>query len=198
MKIGVFGGAFNPVHNGHIKLAISYINSLNLDKLIVIPTANPPHKSSKDLIDGKDRLYMLNLAFKDVDKVEVSDIEFKRQGKSYTFDTIAELKKIYKNAEFYLILGEDQFMSFDKWYKYDEILKEVTLCTAAREENMRDSLKEFSKKLLKDNQCYIADFDPIVVSSSEIREKFKNNIDISFLIPKNVYNYIIEKGLYSV
>lgn len=198
MKIGVFGGAFNPVHKGHIKLAISYINSLKLDKLIVIPTANPPHKSSKDLVDGKDRLNMLNLAFKDVDKVEISDIEFNRQGKSYTFDTIAELKNIYKNAEFYLIIGEDQFMSFDKWYKYDEILKEVTLCTAAREENKRDSLKEFSKKLLKNDKCYIANFDPIVVSSSEIRENLKNNIDISFLIPENVYNYIIEKGLYSV
>lgn len=198
MKIGVFGGAFNPVHNGHIKLAISYINSLKLDKLIVIPTANPPHKSSKDLVDGKDRLNMLNLAFKDVDKVEISDIEFNRQGKSYTFDTIAELKNIYQNAEFYLIIGEDQFMSFDKWYKYDEILKEVTLCTAAREENKRDSLKEFSKKLLKNDKCYIANFDPIVVSSSEIRENLKNNIDISFLIPENVYNYIIEKGLYSV
>ncbi len=198
MKIGIFGGAFNPVHNGHVKLAVSYINSLKLDKLIVIPTANPPHKSSKDLIDGKDRLNMLNLAFKDVDKVEISDMEFKRQGKSYTADTIAELKKIYRDAEFFLIIGADQFLSFDKWYKYDEILNEVTLCTAAREENMRDVLKDFSKKLLKGNRCYIADFDPIVVSSSEIREKFKNNIDISFLIPKNVYNYIIEKGLYSV
>lgn len=198
MKIGIFGGAFNPVHNGHVKLAKSYINSLKLDKLIVIPTANPPHKSSKDLIDGKERLHMLNLAFKDVDKVEISDMEFKRQGKSYTADTIAELKEIYKDAEFFLIIGADQFLSFDKWYKYDEILNEVTLCTAAREENMRDVLKDFSKKLLKGKNCYIADFDPIVVSSSEIREKFKNNIDISFLIPKNVYNYIIEKGLYSV
>lgn len=198
MRIGVFGGAFNPVHNGHVKLASSYIESLNLDKLIVIPTANPPHKSSKDLIDGKDRLFMLNLAFKDVEKVEISDIEFNRQGKSYTYDTLLELKNIYKDADFYLIIGADQFMSFNKWYKYDEILKEVTLCTAAREENMRDSLKDFSKKLLKDNHCYIADFDPIVVSSSEIRENLKNNIDISFLIPKNVYNYIIEKGLYGV
>ena len=76
---------------------------------------------------------MLRLAIKPYDKFEVSDIEFKRDGKSYTYDTLLELKKIYKNAEFYLIIGADQLLHFDKWYKYKEILTLVTLCTSARE-----------------------------------------------------------------
>lgn len=198
MRIGVFGGAFNPVHNGHIKLARCYINSLKLDKLIVVPTANPPHKSADGLASEEDRFKMLSFAFENEANVEISDIEFKRQGKSYTFDTIEELKKQYSDAEFYLIIGEDQFLSFDKWYKYKELLKSVTLCTAARELNKREALVEYSKVLLKCENCFVADFEPIVISSSKIRQMLKNNENTSAYLSKKVYNYIIEKGLYGV
>lgn len=198
MRIGIFGGAFNPVHNGHINLAKSYIENLFLDKLIVIPTANPPHKSSKNLVSQEDRLNMLKLAFDNQKEVEVSDIEFKRCGKSYTFDTIKELRKVFKNDELFLIIGEDQFLSFDTWYRYEDILKDVTLCTGAREKNMRNKLVEYSKKLLDNKECFIADFEPIVLSSSDIREKVKNKEDIKELVPQKVFDYIIEKRLYDV
>ena len=199
MRIGIFGGAFNPVHNGHINLAKSYFESLSLDKLLIVPTANPPHKTAVGLASEDDRLNMLSLAFKDMDKVELSDIEFQREEKSYTYDTIKELRKIYPNDELFLIIGDDQFLSFDKWYKYKDLLSEVVLCTAAREENKREEIIDFAETLLSKNQNYfLADFEPVVVSSSEIREKIKKNEDISALVPAEVSEYVKDKGLYIV
>ena len=142
---------------------------------------------------------MLSLAFDGVDKIEVSDIEFKRKEKSYTYETIKEIRKTYADAEIFLIIGADQFLSFDKWYRYEDLLKEVVLCTAAREENMRDAIKAYAKVLLRDKYNYfLADFSPVIVSSSEIREKIKMSENISHLIPQKVYKYIKDKELYIV
>ena len=199
MRLGIFGGAFNPVHNGHINLAKSYLNSLNLDKLLIIPTGNPPHRDAAGLADGKSRLDMLSLAFDDVDKIEVSDIEFQRKEKSYTYETVKEIRKLYADAEIFLIIGADQFLSFDKWYRYEDLLKDVVLCTAAREENMRDAIENYANVLLGGKYNYfLADFNPIVVSSSEIREKLIKHEDISHLVPEKVYKYIKDKELYIV
>ena len=199
MRIGIFGGAFNPVHNGHINLAKSYLESLSLDKLLLIPTANPPHKTAVGLAEEEDRLAMLSIAFNDVDRVEISDIEFQRTEKSYTYDTVLELRKIYADDELFLIIGDDQFLSFNKWYKYEELLSEVVLCTAVREANKREEILAFADKLLNgSSNYYLADFEPIVVSSSEIREKIKKHEDISALVPAGVCKYIKDKGLYIV
>lgn len=197
MRLGIFGGAFNPVHNGHINLAESYIKSLSLDKLVVIPTANPPHRSGADFADECHRIKMLSLAFESVEKAEVSDIEFKREGKSYTYDTIEQLKSMYNHAEIFLIIGADQFLSFTNWYKYDEILKEAVLCTAPREKDMVHIIKDYAENILQGAEYFIADFEPVVVSSSEIRERIINNKDASSLLPEKVYKYIKETGLYS-
>lgn len=196
MRLGIFGGAFNPVHKGHIHLAESYIKSLSLDKLLVIPTANPSHRSGADFADECHRIKMLSLAFENVEKAEISDIEFKRTGKSYTYDTIEQLKKTYKNAEIFLIIGADQFLSFTKWYKYDEILKEAVLCTAPREKDMVHIIKDYAENTLQGAEYFIADFEPVVVSSSEIRKLIMNKKDVVSLLPENVYNYIKETGLY--
>ena len=199
MRIGIFGGAFNPVHNGHINLAKSYLESLSLDKLILIPTANPPHKTAEGLASEEDRLNMLSIAFQGIDRVEISDIEFQRNEKSYTYDTVKELRKIYTDDALFLIIGDDQFLSFDKWYKYDELLSEVVLCTAAREENKREEILAFADKLLNGKSNYfLADFEPVVVSSSEIRVRIKKKEDISALVPFAVSEYIKDKGLYIV
>lgn len=199
MRIGIYGGAFNPVHNGHINLAQSYLKSLSLDKLLVIPTANPPHKSAEGLACAQARLAMLSLAFKTDNKVEISDIEFRREEKSYTYDTITELRKSYPEDEFFLIIGNDQFLSFDKWYKYNELLSEVVLCTAAREKNKKEEIISFAEKLLNGrSDYYLAAFEPVIVSSSEIREKIKKNDDISCFVPAEVCKYIKDEGLYIV
>jgi len=197
LKIAVFGGAFNPVHNGHINLVNHYINLLKPDKLLIIPTANPPHRENNNFVRQEHRFNMLKLAFDFCSKVEISDIEFNMQGKSYTYNTICEIKRLYDNADIYLIVGEDQFLYFDKWYEYRKILDAVTVCTAQRNKNKAQKLKAFAENVLNSKKYIIADFDPVIVSSSEIREKLKNNERVDDLIPEKVLNYINENELYS-
>lgn len=198
MKIGIFGGAFNPVHNGHLHIADIFFEGLGLDKLIFIPTSKPPHKTDRFLIDGSDRIKMLELATENK-PYEISSIEFDRSEKSYTYDTLVELKRIYKNDDFFLIIGADQFLSFDKWYRYRDILSMAVLCTSARE-NEQERLDIISKarELGIENSFYLSDKPLLRVSSSEIREGLKNSEDVSSLLPKKVLDYILEKGLYCV
>lgn len=201
MKLGIFGGAFNPVHNGHLALAKSYYDGLRLDRIIFIPTSVPPHKTSDYLAPKKDRLEMVRLAVEGNPAFEVSDIEFCRQGKSYTYDTLSALRRIYPDSELYLIIGADQFLTFHLWYRYKEILDMVTLCTSAREsESEKKELYEYAKSLdgLESGKYFIADYPVLKLSSSEIRDKINSGEDISDLVSKRVYNYIFEKGLYGV
>lgn len=199
MKIGIFGGAFNPVHNGHMNLAEIYYKGLNLDKLIFIPTAHPPHKSGEALASQQDRLNMLSLAIEDK-PYEVSQIEFQRKGKSYTYDTLTELKKLYPNDTLYLIIGADQFLTFDCWYRYKDILNMAVLCTCAREdEEEKQRIKDFASNLGLGNDDYFLSTEPVLrVSSSQIRTGIMKGEDISSLLPKKVLEYILEKGLYCV
>ena len=197
MKIGVFGGTFNPVHNGHIRIAKLYFEKLGLDKLIVIPTNIPPHKTVSDMVDSADRLNMLRLAFEDYPNVEISDIELNMSGKSYTVNTISALKAIYPNDELYLIVGGDMFLCFESWKEYKKILSMCTLCTAPREINEFNALKEYQKKIDPENKnTIILDADVLVLSSSEIRKKIKNGADLDNLLPKKALEYINQKGLY--
>ena len=111
MRIGIYGGAFNPVHKGHIKLAEEVKTKADLDKIIIMPSGLSPHKSSGSLIDSSHRLQMCKLAFEGEDYI-ISDLEIKREGKSYTVDTVTELKEIYPDDELYLIMGSDMLLSF--------------------------------------------------------------------------------------
>ncbi len=194
MKTGIFGGAFNPVHNGHLALAEQYKKALSLDRIIFIPTANPPHKSSDGLIDGKHRINMLGLCVGENELV--SDIEFMRDGKSYTYLTIRELKEKYPDDEFFLIVGADQFFYFEKWYKFEEILSACTVVTAAREKNQYDEMLEFKAEHPKLKDVVVSEFDVIDISSSQIRDMIKNGEDVSYYIPESVNRYIKEHRLY--
>lgn len=201
IKTGIFGGAFNPIHNGHLNLAKKYLEVLNLDRIIFIPTALPPHKTDRFLASKEDRFNMLELAISDCEEFEISDIEFQRQGKSYTYDTLCLLREKYPNDDFYLIIGADQFLTFNLWYRYRDILDIASICTAARENgNQREKIIDFSNKLdgLDKNRFHLLNSDAVEVSSSQVREKIKKGEDVSSLIPEKVYNYIVEKGLYSV
>ncbi|WP_455484607.1 nicotinate (nicotinamide) nucleotide adenylyltransferase [Eubacterium sp.] len=194
MKTGIFGGAFNPVHNGHLALAEQYKKALSLDRIVFIPTANPPHKSSDGLIDGKHRINMLRLCVGENELV--SDIEFMRDGKSYTYFTICELKEKYPDDEFYLIVGADQFFYFEKWYKFEEILSACTIVTAAREKNQYVEMLDFKNEHPKLKDVVVSEFDVIDISSSQIRDIIKNGEDVSCYIPESVNRYIKEHRLY--
>lgn len=193
MRIGIFGGAFNPIHNGHLALAKHYKDSLSLDRLIYIPTANPPHKPSGNLIDGEHRINMLKLCVGDD---EVCDIEFRRDGKSYTYLTLQELRQVYPNDKLYLIIGADQFFYFENWYKYEEILSLATVVTAAREGNQYSQMLEFKAQHPSLKDVVVSEFEVIDVSSSQIRNAVSQGEDISQYVPKRVEEYIKEHRLY--
>lgn len=196
MKIGLYGGAFNPVHNGHLALAEHFKNALELERLIFIPTHVPPHKSGDGLVSGEHRINMLSLALSGLDYCSVSDIEFRREGKSYTYDTVCELKKIYPDDEFFLIVGADQYFDFQKWYRADELLRQVTVCSAARENNQYRQMLEYKSKHDNMQNTVVCNFDVTEISSSKIRNMISTGQSVTEFVPDSVLRYIKENNLY--
>ena len=196
MRIGIYGGAFNPVHKGHIKLAEEVKTKANLDKIIIMPSGQSPHKSSHALVDSTHRLEMCRLAFAGEDYI-VSDLEIKREGKSYTVDTVTELKKIYPEDELFLIMGSDMLLCFDRWYRYEDILSMVTICATTRQGDISlDELKAYSCDVLG-KETLIIDFEPFECSSTKVRDALVSGEDASSMISADVLAYIIEKRLYT-
>ena len=134
MRIGVFGGSFDPVHIEHVRMAESAIECLHLDKLFVMPAATPPHKKAKKLSLDEDRLAMCRLAFSSIEKAEVSNYEIERGGTSYTYLTCQHFKKLYPSAEIFWLVGTDMLRNFPTWKNPEEILSYVTLAVCARNE----------------------------------------------------------------
>lgn len=192
MKIGIFGGTFNPPHIGHFHLAEHFNKNLAFDKLLIIPTFSPVHKESTDLASSEDRMNMCRLAFSDLENAEISDIEIKRGGKSYTYDTLLEVKKVYPESDLFLIIGSDMLLTFKGWYKADEILKICTICAADR--NNENSCLDDETGMI--DRVIFSSLEPFDISSSEIREMIKQNKDVSKYITKDILNYIVERRLY--
>lgn len=199
MKIGIYGGTFSPPHNGHVNAARMFAAAESLDKLLIIPTFIPPHKTETSAVPAEERLEMCRLAFTD-DNFEVSDIEVRRKGKSYTFDTLTELKEMYRSDDFYLLCGTDMLLSFEKWYRFADILSMCTVVCMRREENAETGVKLAEKIVELKEQCAadvrLIDAPPLEVSSTEIREKLSRGENVNDLLPTDVYRYIKEKGLY--
>lgn len=204
MNIGIFGGAFNPVHNGHLHLIDELYRSVSalkggIDKLLIIPTANPPHKSSNGLISGEHRIAMLELAISELQyarNVDISKIELESDEKSYTYLTLTKLRRIYPNDNFILFIGSDQLFNFQKWYRYEDILKLAEVCAITREECERQAVADFlnQNKDLAGVNALIA--KPVVVSSTDIRNRLANGESIDGLVPQSVAQYIRDNNLY--
>ncbi len=196
-KIGIFGGTFDPIHNGHINLAVYFYQFLNLDKIIFIPTNSPPHKVKNSNSTNKDRLEMCKLALKEFENFEVSDLEIKRSGKSYTFQTLIDLKEIYSESRFYFILGSDMYVTIDTWKNFLDILNLVYLCVGNRGKYVEDDIVSYSKKIEKlGGNTIIGKFNSINLSSTQIRENIKKFVSIDNLLPSKVKQYINKKGIY--
>lgn len=188
-KIGILGGTFDPIHFGHLITAQSVLEIRNLEKIIFIPSYISPHKTDQIITEGKQRLKMIELAIENHNFFEVSDYELKKGEISYTVNTLEYFSKKYKNIE--LIIGIDNLISFDSWKDPDRILKLAKLVVLNRRID--------NKKIIKNNYYNAADFvdTPLIeISSSEIRERIKNNLTIDFLVPKKVSKYIFENNLY--
>ena len=194
MKTGVFGGTFNPVHKGHIMLAEYCMDSVGLDRIIMIPTAVPPHKISNNLASENDRLNMCKLACRGKENFFVSDIEIKRQGKSYTYETLTQLKEIYPDDHLYTIMGADMFLTLNRWKNPEIIFEKSSIITIPRDEENKHELENFYNKVLKamGASSVILPNPVMSVSSTFIRENLDNFILISDMLEKGVYYYIIK------
>ncbi len=193
MKIGIFGGTFNPPHLGHVRLAKAAVKALGLDKVMIIPSSIPPHKIAGSPLDAHIRLEMCKLAF-DEPIFEVSDIEIKRGDKSYTVDTLRQLKEIYPNDELWFIMGSDMLSTFTQWYRWEEILSLAKICAASRKEGFKPDLSVFTNEQ-KDRIVFLNE-EPLEISSTEIRSLVKSDSDGNGLIPEKVLEYIKSKKLY--
>ncbi len=188
-KIGIFGGTFNPVHKAHLAVAECFIENFGLDILYVIPNSIPPLKN-KGNVSGEDRIEMLKIAFSGNEKIIISDMELKREGVSYTRDTIASLREMHPGDKLFLLTGDDWIDSFDKWKDYNFILDNATLVVATRSgEDITASLDRLEQ--LSGHRPQLLGNSKIPLSSTE----FRNEPDGAFL-PEGVYEYIQKRGLY--
>lgn len=197
-RVGIYGGTFAPIHNGHVNAAKLFMEQMRLDYLFIIPAGIPPHKQVDASDDPHHRLRMCELAFAGVDGVVVSDMEISRGGKSYTVDTLRELSA--PNRRLLLLCGTDMVLTFDKWREYREILK---LCYPVYMRREGDALidgmivQKLSKYYEESGKMFRKIVgDPLVVSSTEIRKKVEAGEDISALVPAPVCEYIEKHGLY--
>lgn len=195
-KIAIYGGSFDPPHEGHKLLALNLAKSCGADKVIIMPTAMSPFKSTSGATAAQ-RYEMCKLAFKEP-LFEVSDIEINRGGKSYTVDTVNSVKELYPHSELYLFMGDDMFLSFNKWYKYEEIAKKCVIVAACRTERLEElqNMKVFARDVLRfgEGKVIFCESVPVEISSTTIRENVKNNC--FEYIGSDVAEYIKAKGLY--
>ena len=197
MRIGIFGGTFNPIHKGHVHMARAFYRELGLDRLLVIPTHVPVHKMAGNLISGEERMQLCRLAVRADLNCEVSGIEVESEEKSYTYTTVKKLRALYPTAEFFLIMGSDMFLSFHTWYHYRDILQQVTLCAAARKDKEQNNLAACARQLTEEGgRCIVLDLDVIEISSTQLREKIRRGEDVSGYLDPEVERYIREKRLY--
>jgi nicotinate-nucleotide adenylyltransferase len=194
-RIGVFGGIFNPVHTAHLIAAEEVREQMHLDKVLFIPSANPPHKNTDELADTEKRLTMVRLAISGNEDFEESEIEIKNTGnaKSYTVDTLAALREIYCNEQvkFYLIIGMDQLIDLHKWKDPGKLfmLSEVIVI------NRPGFLVQDVKNEYGSRVTYVP-VPSIDISSSEIRSRIRENKSIKYLVPEKVEEFIKENNLY--
>lgn len=195
-RIGIMGGTFNPIHIGHLILAQKAYEEYNLDKVVFITSADPPHKSG-NIVSADVRARMVNLAIEDNQAFIHSDIEINREGYSYTYLTLLELKKMYTDTELYFILGADSLFYLEKW-KEPEIIMKNAVILAANRNTVNEELYQKINDLKKDYNAdiRIIDMPNIDVSSSNIRKQINDGKSVKYYIPDKALEFIKENKLY--
>ena len=207
--IGIYGGSFNPIHNGHLHLLAGFREGLPLSKLLVIPAGVPPHKIQAGNATWEDRLKMCQLAVELLNRadlpgrnrprIEVSDLEVRRQGRSYTVDTLKQLEECYPKTRRMLLMGEDMFRTLGQWFRAEEIFRLAEICVAPRSETPLSGLQDLG-------QAYLAQFQGRIrylplpylnLSSTQIRARTGAGLPIAGLVPAKVADYIRQRGLYA-
>lgn len=219
MKIGLFGGTFNPIHFGHLRSAEEIRSMFALEKIFFIPSGNPPLKR-KDLAEAKDRYNMVRMAVRGNPYFKVLDIECVRPGKSYTVNTLEQLLKKYAGVDFYFMLGIDAFLDIPNWREPEKIMSLTNFIVLSRPGNTfkdllgspyldikksgLDGLTSINRggrescrtALPSSRKVFLAKVTPIDISSTDIRKHVKKRVSIKYMLPEDVESYIISKSLY--
>jgi nicotinate-nucleotide adenylyltransferase len=201
-KIGIMGGTFNPVHHGHLVTAQEALDQFGLDEVIFIPTGDPPHKIEDLLAHAEDRYLMTVIATSSNSSFFVSRVEIDRTGKSYTIDTVKELRKIYgSGSELYFITGADAILEILTWKNTREIVILTKFIAATRPGYDLSKIKELKTTLFDsedeaDRRIFIMEIPALAISSTNIRQRIKNGRPVNYLVPEGVNNYILKHGLY--
>jgi nicotinate-nucleotide adenylyltransferase len=221
MRIGLFGGTFNPIHHGHLRAAAEIQESFDLRKLYLIPAALPPHKDLKNVIPAAERIEMTRLAIQDYPEFMLSDVELKRSGPSYTVDTVQAFQShLEPGSDLFLIMGLDAFLEIDTWKSYKRLVQMLPIIVMARPlAQSSATLTEWSVmtelihsqisnayQYSDEKQCYLHEqYQPIYrhavsmldISATEIRQLVRQKRSIRFLVPQSVENYILKQGIYA-
>lgn len=193
MKIGILGGSFNPIHNGHLNMAIKAYEQYHLDEVWLIPNGNAPHKDSEKMADATNRLAMCELVAQEYSFIKTCDIEIISEEYSYTYITVTKLREMYPNYEFYFIMGADSLDYFEKWKKPEIIASICKILVVNRDEY---SEKDIVEKIRRINTIFPADIyivhcPKVNISSTELRKQLAKD-DV---LP-SVYEYICKHDLY--
>lgn len=213
MHMAIFGGTFNPIHFGHLRIAEEVLEDLGLDKAVFMPASVPPHKPEAPVTPPQARLEMLRLAIADNPNFEASDAEIKRGGRSFTIDTVRELReKGPKDIRISLIVGDDSFNNITTWCEYEALIESANFIVVPRPgyamKKPAEALPvELARKFWydSDTDSYMNSYGTAItyiqttlmdISSSDIRRRVKEGLSVRYLMPEEVIGYIMKEGLY--
>ncbi len=196
MKVGILGGTFDPIHNAHIEIAKEALRQYNLDRVLIMPTPNPPHKDKNKITSNFHRANMIRLALKELKNIDFSDFELNQNDATYTADTLYMLRELHPDDEYFFILGSDSIASFMSWYRPDVILKYATLLAVRRED---ESSRIMDKKIEEIETVYNVKIGIIAMNSMAVSSSFIRTHEYSQIrdmVPEVVFHYIKENKLY--
>ena len=196
-RLGILGGTFDPPHVGHLWLATLAADALNLDRVLFMPAAQPPHKGGRLITRATDRLLMTRLAIQGDSTFELCPIEMERTGPSYTIDSVTELKRAYPDAQHFLVMASDSLAQIDTWREPDRLLAEVEWAVGPRTGNeMPDRAALEARFGPGASRIHLLDGPSLAVSSSEIRRRVAAGLAIRYLVARDVEELILERRLY--
>ena len=197
-RIGILGGTFNPVHLGHLLMAQDAMEQVGLERVKFIPSATPPHKAVESLASERDRLHMIRLAIRGNNRFEVDDVEVQRGGRSYSVDTLTELRRREPRADFYFIIGADSLRELHLWREVERVVTLCTFVTVPRpgfdpKPVVDPRLDAATRRRLRQHVLHGHSCD---IASREIRARVASGRPIRYLIPDAVYQYMRRRKLY--
>lgn len=197
-KLGILGGTFNPVHNGHLQIAMQAKKYLGLDRMFLMPSGNSYMKKSSEILSGELRAHLITLAIEEYTGLYLSKMEIERPGNTYTCDTLRLLHKKYPMTEFYFVMGEDSLLSMMKWKEPETIFQLCTIVVAVRGDNSKSVLQEQIINLKKrySGKIVLLPGEWIPISSSDIRKRIQQGKAVTDMMPPTVCDYIRKHHLY--